>query len=87
MAATWEIDILPRKHRDDIITVIFKETDGAYKETYSIAVPNTGTPQERKLAVLNKLKTEVLKRRAIRQKIENIKSALSSAEIEAFINS
>jgi hypothetical protein len=86
MAVTWTIDIIPNR-KEHFLTIIFRETDGEYKETYSIAVEPGGTGAERKQRVLAKLKTEVLKRRAMRQKIEQIKSAITSEQIEAFINS
>jgi len=86
MAITWDVEVLGGS-KNHVITVIFRETDGAYKETYSISVSPEGTPAERKQRVLAELKTQVLKRRAIRQRIEAIKNALSSQEIEAFINS
>ena len=85
MAATWTIEVIPSR-KDHVLTILFKETDGEYKETYSISVEPSGSGAERKQRVLTELKTQVLKRRAMRQKIENIKSAISSAEIEAFIN-
>ena len=87
MAATWNIDVQKDNKRADILVIIFKETDGEFKETYKIAVPHSGTPAEKKTAVMEKLKVQVLERRTIRQKIRTIRTALDSATIEAFINS
>ena len=86
MAYTWEIDIAPNRGQHSV-TFVFKETDGTLKETYSITVPYEQDIQEMLAKVKAEFKAEVLKRRAIRQKVAAIKAAINVGQIEAFLNS
>ena len=86
MAITWTIDITPNRSKHSV-TFIFKEMDGTLVETYSITVPYEQDIPAMLAKVKKDFKTEVLKRRAIRQKVAAIKAAINVDQIEAFLNS
>jgi hypothetical protein len=86
MAITWTVDIVPNRKRH-CVTFNFRETDVGVNETYSITVPYEPTVANMLAKVKAELKSEVLARRVIRDKVAAIKAAINPAQIEAFINS
>jgi len=86
MAIAWTMDITPNRSKHNV-TFIFKETDGALIENYSITVPYEQDIPSMLAKVKAEFKSEVLKRRAIRQKVAAIKAAINLDQIEAFLNS
>jgi len=82
MATNWTILDVDRQ-KDHALTVTFQETDDLKKYDYRITLP----PGSTKAQYLAELKKQVLAARALRAKVDQIRSAIDPAAIEAFINS
>jgi hypothetical protein len=83
MAVTWEILDIQRNPKNHAITVVFREHEDGKAYYYAI----TKAPDATKADYLKELKEKVLRARALRARIAQIKAAVDTAQLEAFINS
>jgi hypothetical protein len=87
MATTWTITDATVNHRTQVVCVTFRETlDDASTFDYVIPGEVGLIGVELRNDILKELKKRVLAARALRTQVENLKTGVNLAQLEAYIN-